>query len=192
MVYEYDERVINKNNDFFDKNKFVGYILPDGTIYTCKNHNITNVFTFLKLYLILLDTDYSQKDDLLSVDTDDKLAKVVLNKIKRMSHDEIHALLEFTKNEIILSDLLVCFFGCHLITRLKKNMITSKYNLEPFYNYLLHDFKIDIFPRIVYDEDKKEYHYVVAMDRNGYLYDEIDEIKRDVKEEEISLFHKTR
>ncbi len=192
MIYEYDEKVVNHSNNFFDSNKFVGYILPDGTIYPCKNHNITNVFTFLKMYLELLDVHYNRKNELLNSGTDDKLARVVLDKLKSMSHDEIRALLKFTKNEIILSDLLVCFFGCHLITRLRRNMITSEANHTSFYNYLLHDFKIDTFPRIVYDESSKEFRYVEAMDRNGYLYDEIDEIKKDVKEEDISLFHKTR
>lgn len=193
MIYNYDEGIVNRSNEFFDDKNFVGYILPDGSIYKCKDHNVINIETFLQMYLNILDYEYEKRDELFSVDTKDKLGKVVFNKLRQMSHDEIHALKEFIDgNNIILSDLLVNFFGCHLITRLKKEIVTSEINHQCFYNYLLHDFKIKTIDKIMYNEENKTYQYVKANPRNDYLYDEIDKLKKEVNEEEIELFHKIR
>ena len=193
MVYEYNEEIENRSNNFADKKNFVGYILPDGTIYACKNHNVSNVDTFLKMYLVLLDKDYDKRNELLNIETSDKLAMVVLNRIKKMSYDEIHAFLEITKhNGFSISDLLVQFFGCHLVTRLKKEILTSETNHYCFYNYLLHNFQIVTIDKIIYNEEKKSYDFIKGNTRNDYLYDEIKEIKNVIKEDEISLFHKNR
>lgn len=193
MVYEYIEEIVNRSNNFCDEKNFVGYILPDGNIYACKNHNVSNVDTFLKMYLSLLDKDYDKKNELLNIETSNKLAMVVLKRLKNMSHDEIHALLEFTKDNVFsISDLLVGLFGCHLVTRLKKEILTSEANHYCFYNYLLHDFHIVTIDKIVYNSKKKKYDCIKENERNDYLYDEIKEIKNGVKENEISLFHKTK
>lgn len=193
MIYQYEEKVVNRSNDFLDKDNFIGYILPNGSIFSCENHNVSNVDTFLKMYLVLLDEDISKKDELLNIETDNELAKIILVYLKKMSHDEIHALLEFTRKEsTTIKDLLVSLFGCHLITRLKKEILTSEIDHTCFYNYLLHDFKIMSLSKLVYDKDSKEYKYVDFADRNDYLYDEIIRVKNDVGNGDINLFHKTR
>ena len=193
MIYEYNPKIVNRSDDFFDKRNFVGYILPDGKVFECVEHNVSNVCSFLKLYIDLLNSNYENKKEILNVETDNELAKIVLNKLNKMSYDEIHALLEFINNNaIILSDLFVSYFGCHLVTRMKKEIITSELNHECFYNYLLHNFKIMTIPKIMYDEEKKEYHFIEGQSRNEYLYDEIKRIQNEVKENEIELFHKTR
>ena len=190
MIYDYNSRVVNMHNDFLDEKNFVGYILPNGSIYECKNHNISNISTFLKMYLKLLDMDYNNRKEIFDVDTNDELGKVIIKRLKSLSHDEVHALLEFAESVIILSDILVGFFGCHMITRLNKTIITSKYNHRCFYNYLLHDFHIDIIPRIIYDVESKKYRYVNSKNRNDYLYDEIKSLKSEVRNSEIELFTK--
>ena len=193
MIYEYDKKIVNRSDTFFDKKNFVGYILPDGSIYQCIEHNIPNIETFLKMYLTLLDSDYEKKEEILNVFTTDKLGQLVINYLKRMSHNEIHALLKFIdESNIIISDLLVNYFGCHLVTRLKKEIITSEVNHQCFYNFLLHDFKIKTIDKIAYNDEKKEFCYIKAMPRNAQLYDEIDNLKKEISEENINLFHKSR
>ncbi len=192
MIYEYNEEVVNRSNDFNDKRNFVGYILPDGSVFRCKDHNVSNVDSFLKMYLELLDANYDKKEELIDVETDNKLAKIILKYLKNATYEQIHALLEFTKKEnITIKDLLVSLFGCHLVTRLKKEILTSEINHQCFYNYLLHDFKIVIIDKLVYDDNTKKYHYIKAKERNDYLYDEIEKIRKEVNENELDLFHKT-
>ena len=190
MIYEYNPKVVNTSDYFFDDKNFVGYILPDGSIYKCKDHNISNVSTFLMMFLKLLDMDYENRNEILNASTNDKLAKVIINKIKRMSHDEIHALLVLLESEIILSDIIVGFFNCHMITRMKKTIITSELNHRCFYNYLLHDFKVYTIPKIIYDDINKKYQCISGIDRNSYLYDEINTIKSEIRDNEIELFTK--
>ena len=191
MIYEYDENIVNRSNDFYDKNKFVGYILPDGSIFKWVNHNVTDVYSFFRLYLALLNDSYEKKDEILDINTNNKLADVVLKKLKSLSYDEVHALYLLDKKDYLnASELFVCYFGCHLVTRLKKIIITSEINHRPFYNYLLHDFTICTAPRLLYDAESKSFKEVQGMDRNDYLYDEINEIKNTVKESEIKYFHK--
>ena len=114
-------------------------------------------------------------------------------RLKNMSHEMIHALKDYIeKNKLFLSDVLVSFFGCHLVTRLHKEILTSESNHACFFNYLLNDFKITTVGKLIYDEEKKEFKYVVATERNDSLYDEIKQIKEEVKANEINLFYKGR
>ena len=114
MIYDYNAKIVNHNkvDDFFNDHSFVGYILPDGTIFKCKDHNVSDANTFLKMYLEILDKDYEKKDELLNTETNNKLSELIVNHLKRMSHDKIHALLELINNSSFsISDLLVCYFG---------------------------------------------------------------------------------
>lgn len=190
MVYKYNPNIVNMSNDFNDKKNFVGYILPDGSIFPCVEHNVSNVYSFFKLYLDLLDKDYDKRDEILNVETDNKLAKIVLYKLKTMSYDEVHAFNNKKNESLMGSDFFVSFFGCHLVTRLRKLIITSELNHQCFYNYLLHGFKIMTIPKVMFNQEKKEYQFVSGKDRNEYLYDEIDKIRSEIKDEEIELFHK--
>ena len=192
MVYEYNSKIVNRSNDFNDKNNFVGYILPDGSIYECIEHNVYSVYSVFKMYLQLLEKEYDKKNEILDIETDDKLAQIVLNKLKNMSYDEIKAFISFDNGSYTASDLFVSFFGCHLITRLKKVILTSELNHYSFYNYLLHDFKIVTIPKILYNEKTKKYQFKEGLIRNDYLYDEIKKIKSEAKESQIELFHKNR
>ena len=94
MVYEYNSKIVNQNkvDDFFNDKNFVGYILPDGTIFKCKDHNVSDANSFLWMYLMLLDEDYDNKEELLGTPTNNKLLKIIANRLRMMSHDEIHAL----------------------------------------------------------------------------------------------------
>ncbi len=195
MIYEYNKKIVNNDSvvDFYKNKKFIGYILPDGSVFECMEHNISNVETSVKMYLELIDNNYSDKDELLNVDTNNKILQLIIKYLKTMSHEKIHALLEYIKKEnLLLSDLLVSYFGCHLITRLKKEIITSETNHQCFYNYLLNDFKITTIDRIVYDENEKSFKRIGFINRNDYLYDEIKKIKNEVSENEIDLFYKTK
>ena len=100
MVYEYNPRIVNqkKIENFYDKSNFVGYILPNGEIFECKEHNVSNAITFLRMYLDILDTDYHKKDEILDSETNNRLLKILQYKLKKMSHDEIHALRVFIHN----------------------------------------------------------------------------------------------
>ncbi len=195
MVYNFEEKVVNKNdvNHFYDKNNFVGYILPDGSIYKCQNHNVSNVDTVLNMYLMLFKDHYSDKDKLLRIETDDKLLKLIVNYLKRASYDEIMALSRFIEeNKLLISDLIVSLFGCHLVTRLNRTILTSECNHECFYNYLLNDFTIYNIDKMYYDSKNKVFKYAVSTNRNDYLYDEIENIKRNVDKKDIDLFYKIK
>lgn len=195
MVYEYNSKIVNRNkvDDFFSNRSFVGYILPDGTIFACQDHNVSDANTFLWMYLEILDHNYDKKDELLDAKTDNKLLELLDYHLKKMSHDEIHALYEYIyENNVFLSDLLVSFFGCHLITRLDREILTSEIDYHCFYNYLLNDFKITNVGKLVYDKNEKKYKHIYPIVRNEYLYDEIKRIKKEVKEDEIELFYKSK
>ena len=195
MFYQYEKEIVNRNkvDHFFDKNNFVGYILPDGTIFKCENHNVTNADTFLQMFLDVIDKDYNEKDELLNVSTNNDLLKVIVKCLKNMSHDKIHALRVYVNNnKVFLSDLLVLLFGCHLVTRLDKEILTSETDYSLFYNYLLNDFKITNIGKLIYDEEKKEYKHIYPIIRNEELYSEIKRIKEDLGKSDINLFYKTR
>ena len=139
MIYQYNSKVVNTNgvDDFFNKKNFVGYILPDGSIYECKNHNVENVKTFIKMSLFLIKDNYSEREKFLSADTNSPLMRIVSNYIKKTSYNELMALNSFIEqNNLEVSDLLVGLFGCHEITRSNKTILTALSNHEVFYNYL--------------------------------------------------------
>lgn len=193
MTYQYKSEVVNNGdeNTFFDKNNFVGYILPDGSIYECKNHNIENVSSFLKMSLDLFKDHYNEREEFIEGDTNSPLIGIVSRYLKRISYDEGMALKDFIKkNNITISDLLVGLFGCHLVTRLNKTILTSASNLDIFYNYMLHDFKINTIDRMVYDEEKKSFVLKKNLGSNIELEQEINQIKKDSYSEERGLFHK--
>ena len=195
MVYKYEKEIVNTKNidHFYDKNNFVGYILPNGDIYQCIEHNVSNVDTVLRMYLQILRDHYDDKEELLKKDTTDKLLKLVINYLKNATYFEIVALSKFiNKHNLFVSDVIVQLLGCHLVTRLDKTIVTSEINHKCFFNYLLNNFTVRTIDKMVYDPDLHEYKYVTGLDRNEYLYDEVEKLKKEVKEEERELFYRTK
>lgn len=193
MIYEYNNKVVNlgNENDFFHKKKFVGYLLPDGSIYECKDHNIENVSSFLKMSLSLMKEKYADRDEFLDADTNSPLISILLKYMKKVSYEEVLALSDFIdKNNLSISDLLVQLFGCHLVTRMNKTILTSLNNHDVFYNYLLNGFTINTLEKIVYDENKKCFYFQKGMNQNMEMYSEIENIQKDSFANEIELFHK--
>ena len=192
MIYKYEKKVVNSGNvdDFYNKRNFVGYILPDGTIYEVKEHNVDSIVTFFYLSIYNLKNNYDDKEKFLG-DTNDPLLKIVANYFKKVSYEEIDALNDFVeKNNLSVSDVLVGFFNCHLVTRLNKKILTSSINHDIFYNYLLNGFEVDDAPRIIYSNnefkfvDKRYLH-------NDFTSDEIEAIINDAKAKgDESLFFK--
>lgn len=195
MVYKYEKEIVNTKNidHFYDKNNFVGYILPNGDIYQCIEHNVSNVDTVLRMYLQILKDHYGDKEVLLKKDTTDKLLKLVINYLKNATYFEIVALSKFiNEHNLFVSDVIVQLLGCHLVTRLDKTIVTSEINHKCFFNYLLNNFTVRTIDKMVYDSDLHEYKYVTGLDRNEYLYDEVEKLKKEVKEEERELFYRTK
>lgn len=195
MVYKYEKEIVNTKNidHFYDKNNFVGYILPNGDIYQCIEHNVSNVDTVLRMYLQILKDHYGDKEVLLKKDTTDKLLKLVINYLKNATYFEIVALSKFiNEHNLFVSDVIVQLLGCHLVTRLDKTIVTSEINHKCFFNYLLNNFTVRTIDKMVYDPDLHEYKYVTGLDRNEYLYDEVEKLKKEVKEEERELFYRTK
>ncbi len=193
MVYKYEEKIVNRNNidNFYNKNSFVGYILPNGEIYQCKEHNISNIDTVLRMDLDLLIKNYNDKDKILDNDSNDILMKIIVSYLNKLSQEQIVALNNFiNKNNLFVSDLIVQLFGCHLVTRLNKLIITSEIDHSLFFDYLLNDFKINTIDKMIYDKDNKEYKFIHGIDRNEYLYDEIDKIKKGINNDEVELFYR--
>ncbi len=190
MAYQYYSEIVNNNevSDFFSKDTFVGYILPNGQIYPCVQHNIEGIDTYLRLSLYNLKNHFADKDQIL-VDTDDEVGKIVVNYLKKLSYDEICKLDSFiSQNKLSLSDLMVQLFNCHLVTRLKKRIITSNPKHDLFYNYLLMGFSIDTIPRIYYVDN--DFKFVESHYHNDSLYEEINEIVSSTKMEDKALFFK--
>ena len=193
MIYQYNSKVVNTNgvDDFFNKKNFVGYILPDGSIYECKNHNVENVKTFIKMSLFLIKDNYSEREKFISADTNSPLMRIVSNYIKKTSYNELMALNSFIEqNNLEVSDLLVGLFGCHEITRSNKTILTALSNHEVFYNYLLNGFTVNTVNKIVYDEKNNTFIFKNSLNRNIETYNEIDNIKKDIFPGEEKLFHK--
>ena len=193
MIYQYNSKVVNTNgvDDFFNEKNFVGYILPDGSIYECKNHNVENVKTFIKMSLFLIKDNYSEREKFLSADTNSPLMRIVSNYIKKTSYNELMALNSFIEqNNLEVSDLLVGLFGCHEITRSNKTILTALSNHEVFYNYLLNGFTVNTVNKIVYDEKNNTFIFKNSLNRNIETYNEIDNIKKDIFPGEEKLFHK--
>ena len=193
MVYKYEKRIANQKNidNFYSKDNFVGYILPNGDVYQTLVHNVSNIDTVLTMYLDLLERSFNKKEEILNVNTSDPILKIVINYLKNIYYDEVIALKKFIRaNNLFIRDLIVQLFGCHLVTRLNKTIITSKIDHSPFFNYLLNDFHITTIDKIVYDDEKKEYVFHHGIERNEYLYDEINGIKNNIRDNEVELFYK--
>ena len=194
MIFEYFGEVVNDGNkidDFYQKNKFVGFILPNGELYRTKNHNVDGISSFFYMSLHLLINYYDEKNSFLLDTTDDKLGKIVLNYLKKASKEELIALSKFiNENHLDFSDLLVQLFGCHLITRLNKEILTSSYDKRCFYNYLLNNFKVYVVDKIVYNQEKEEFCFSNTRDFDIELDSEIKDIQNEVSQEEIDIFMK--
>lgn len=93
MIYEFNKKVINASGikDFYKKNNFVGYILPDGDIFKCQNHNVEDIDAILKMYLHLLEKHYNDRDVFLDK-ASNKLTKVVIDYFKRLTYEQVIAL----------------------------------------------------------------------------------------------------
>ena len=194
MIFEYFGEVVNDGNkidDFYQKNKFVGFILLNGELYRTKNHNVDGISSFFYMSLHLLINYYDEKNSFLLDTTDDKLGKIVLNYLKKASKEELIALSKFiNENHLDFSDLLVQLFGCHLITRLNKEILTSSYDKRCFYNYLLNNFKVYVVDKIVYNQEKEEFCFSNTRDFDIELDSEIKDIQNEVSQEEIDIFMK--
>lgn len=102
MIYEYNAKVVNTNklDDFYQKQNFVGYLLPDGTVFSCKNHNEEDADTFLKMGLSLMKINYDEKDLFLNEKTNNPLVKIIQNYLKKVSYEECLALAKFIREYI--------------------------------------------------------------------------------------------
>lgn len=193
MIYPYYKEIVNyeKNvNKFYDKKNFVGFILPNGLVYKAKEHSVTNVENVFKVDLSLLKEHFEDKNEILG-ETKDALCQLISNFFNNISYEKVVALNKFMDdNELLFSEVLVSLFGCHLITRIGKGIITSEDNHELFYNYILEGFEIKTIDRIVYDKEKKQYVFMKKNNRNTELYGEIEEIINQVPFDETPLFRK--
>ncbi len=190
VYYEYHPEIINNNEvkDFFHKTNFIGYILPDGSIYSCNNHNIETLQSYYDMTIYFFKTDYQNKDLFLGKDTNDPLFLIVASFFLNNSLEDIIKFDEFVKkNNLTMSDIIVSFFGCHLVTRLNKRILTSNILHYPFYNYILMGFKIDNVPKIIYRDG--EYCFLDnTLYNNDFLMDEIETIQEEVHDDEKPLF----
>ena len=188
--YKYYDEITNTNEvkDFFNKTNFIGYILPDGNIYPCEKHNIESVISVFNLELNNLINHFDDRDKFLVKESSDPLLQLILDFFWSLTHDMVIKLNEFIENNSLnMSDILVSLFGCHLVTRLNKKILTSSVLHYSFYNYILMDFKIETVPKIVYKNDK----FLFQMDslyNNDFLLDEIKEIKDVTNDDEKKLF----
>ncbi len=188
--YEYHPEIMNNNEvkDFFHKANYVGYILPDGSIYSCTNHNIESLKSFYDMMIYFLKADYQNREKFLGKETNDPLFLMFSDFFWNTSLEEIIAFDDFVKkNNLSMSDIIVSFFNCHLVTRLNKRILTSSVFHYPFYNYILMGFKIDTIPKIIYRDGKYCFHEE-SLYNNDYLLDEISAIQKETSEEERSLF----
>ena len=193
-IFEYLDRYSNNSkdiNDFYNKDNIVGYILPNGEIMEVRNHNIESVETVLKMSLDFLENDYANKDKFLDKDSNNPIMQLVINYLNNKDYNELMALKRFINQyNLEIKNLLVGLFGCHIISRLDRQIITASGNHEKFYNYMLHGFKIYTVDSIKYDKSKKEYSFVQEKDSNLELKNNIDEIKKDILDEDIDLLMK--
>jgi hypothetical protein len=190
VVYEYHKEVVNKGNaeDFFEKGKFVGYILDDGTIYRAKNHNIESLASFFSMTLFNLIDNYKNKNIILDTESNDRIAQILLNYFRNASYEELVALDIFIKQyNLTLSDLLVGYFRCHAITRLNKEILTAANDFECFHNYLLKDFKVRKIDKILYKDGKFSFVNDETL-KNDYYMDEMEELKSEVSEDDREKF----
>ena len=194
MVYEYNRKVLENyinGRPKKDEEKFVGYLLPDGSPYEVVDHNLIGKATYFRMILDLISSDYNAKDKILKdVSVSDPLDKILITYLKNISHDEAYALNKFLKNSSIdFGDLLVGLFHCHKVSRFNMEILTSEIDNKMFYNYILEKFAIKTVPRIVYVNNEfkiidKEYL------PNDYLKKEIESIQNDSFSGEEYLFHR--
>jgi len=194
MVYEYNRKVLEnyiKGKSKKDDDKFIGYLLPDGSPYEVADHNLIGKATYFYMILYLISSNYNAKDIILKdVSMSDLIDKILITYLKNVSYDEACALNKFLKNSSInFDDLLVGLFHCHKVSRFDMEILTSEIDHKIFYNYILEGFKIKTVPRIVYNN-----HEFKIIDKeylsNEYLSDEVDEIKKDIYRGEENLFHR--
>ena len=188
--YKYHEEIENNGNlnSFFDKNNFVGYILPDGSIYPCEKHNISSVESFFNLVINFLYEKYDDKEKFLEKKSKDKLLQLLLNFFWKLSREEVNSLHKFMKlNKLDLSNILVSLIDCHLVTRLNRKILTASSSHELFYNYLLMGFEIETVPKIIY-KDGEYIFYRDSLYNNDFLYDQINRIKNETQDDERMLF----
>ena len=188
--YEYHEEIINNNKveDFYGKTNFVGYILPDGSIYSCQNHNMETLETFYDMMIFYLKNDYKNKEKFLGRETKDPIFMMFRDFFWNATLEEIIKFDNFIKEKsLTLSDVLVSFFGCHLVTRLDKRILTSSVLHYPFFNYILMGFKVDTVPRIVYQNGQYSFNDG-SLYNDDFLIDEIEEINDIVNDDEKPLF----
>ena len=194
MIYEYNRRVLEnyiKGKPRVDNEKFVGYLLPDGTPYEVINHNLKGKATYFYMILGLISLNYESKKEILSdINLTDPLDKILITYLKNISHEEASALDKFLKETSInFDDLLVGFFKCHKVSRFNQEILTSATDNRIFYNYILEKYTIKNVPRIVYDNN--EFKMVDKSNlSNEYLSDEIKNIEKDANFGEEHLFYK--
>ena len=192
MIYDYHDEIVNKNEvkDFYNKDSFVGYILDNGTIYKAKNHNVESLSTFFFMALYNLISNFKDKAEILDVESKDPIANMLLNYLKCADYDELVALDKFIKQyNLTLSDLLVGYFRCHLVTRLNKKILTAANNFRPFYNYILMGFKIEKTDKICYQD--KKFNFVDDHSLKNDLYmEEMEEMISGIDEKYRSSFLK--
>lgn len=190
MAYEYHEEIVNENKveDFFKNVNFVGYILPDGKIYRAKDHNIESMTSFFNMTIENLLSNYADKNKFLEASTNDQIADILLNYFKNVSYEEVVALNQFIKqNNLSLSDILVAYFRCHLVTRTKKEILTSANDFRPFHNYILMGFNIRKIDKMLY-KDKSFYFIDDRKLENDYYLDEMHKLMAETREDERNLF----
>ena len=176
--FKYYDEIVNDNNveNFYGKTNFIGYLIPDGSLYPCENHNIESLTSFFNMALVNLKNDYSNKELFLDEKSSDPLFQLALNFLWNASLDEIIKFDKFIHDKKLgMSDIIVSFFGCHLVTRLNKRILTSNVLHYPFYNYILMGFKIDTIPKIVYKNNDFCF-YTESLYNNDFLMDEIEEL----------------
>lgn len=190
--YKYYEEISNYNdvNNFYNKTNFIGYILPDGNIYPCKNHNIESIISAFNMCLSNLVKNYEDREFFLVRKSNDPILQLILNFLWNLSQEEVIEFYNFIKNnKIDMSDLLVSLFGCHLVTRLNKKILTSNILHYPFYNYILMDFTIETVPKIIY-KDNEFMFKEKNLYNDDFLFDEIKMIKENASSDEKRLFFK--
>jgi hypothetical protein len=190
VAYTYHEEVVNKNRpeSFFKKVNFIGYILDDGTIYRAKNHNIESMSSFFSMTLINLINNFQDKDIILDLETNDRIGQILINYFRHASYDELVALEAFIeKYNLGLSDLLVSYFRCHLVTRLDREIITASNDFEPFHNYILMGFGIRKVDKMVYKN--KEFKFVDdTRVKNDCYLDNMNKLMSEISDEDRKLF----
>ncbi len=190
MRYSYNAKVVNVSDvdHFFDQDKFIGYILPNGDIYGCVEHNVPDVVTIINMAMEFAENNYDL-EVILNDDSKDMLMNLVVKKLRKMKREELINLRKFMQKEgLIVSDLLVQFFGCHDVTRGTKTIITSDTNLDDFLEYRIMGFNIKILEKIEIN-DKGEFTFVRRLINDKYS-ELIESIRRQVPlSERPNYFH---